>query len=125
MTTQTQQQTIRRGTTPDIAINVNQDLSGIKTELTIESGGYQIVHTTDDRLNVTTEQIEIEAAEGEEPTTITKCQVHTSLTQEETLALKANSKVSIQLRTYSAGVAKASNIYTLGVEDVLRNGKIS
>ena len=39
--------------------------------------------------------------------------------------MKANSKLNVQLRAYSAGIATASNICTVAVEDVLRNGKIS
>lgn len=117
----TQQLTIRRGTTPDITINLNQDLSGCKVELTFDCGGYQVVHTTDDKLKIITETTE-PTEEGEEPVTTYKA--HTTLTQEETLAFKPNSKISVQMRAYSGGVAAASSIQQLAVEDILRNGKI-
>ena len=126
MATTQNQPTIRRGTTPDIVINTHSDLSGMKVELTIASGEYQIVHTTDDKLVVITEDVPDEpAADGEEPTTHKESKLHTQLTQEETLALKPNSKISVQVRCYSGGDATASNIVTVAVEDILRNGKIS
>lgn len=124
-----QQQTIRRGTTPDIVINVkNADLSDKKVELTLDSNGYQVVHTTDDRLVVVVEEVpsEQEAADDEEVETMTRSVCHTKLTQEETLAFKANSKLNVQIRICDkSGNAPATAIFTLGVEDILRNGKIS
>lgn len=127
MATTQQQPAIRRGTTPDIVINTHADLSNMKVELTVDSGGFQIVHTTDDKLVIITEDVpdDAAAAEGEEQATHKESKLHTQLSQDETLALKANSKASVQVRCYSGGKATASGIRTIAVEDILRNGKIA
>lgn len=126
MATTQKQPTIRRGTTPDIVINTHADLSGMKVELTIASDKYQIVHTTDDKLVVITEDVpDKPTAEGDEPTTHKESKLHTQLTQEETLALKPNSKAYVQYRCYSNGKSTAPEIRTIAIEDILRNGKIS
>ena len=57
--------------------------------------------------------------------TITSTSVTVSLTQAETLQLKADQDVQIQLRAkMSDGTAVASNIMSVPVEDVLKEGVI-
>lgn len=100
---------IWRGTTPTVTVRVAADLTDMGIHLTFKGGGKRITKTGDD-LEVTFE---------DDVTTIV-----TSLTQEDTLSLKAGSPVRVQVRAVQddGAVALASTIGILTVAPILQEG---
>ena len=98
-----------RGTTPTLSIRANIDLSDWTVEVDIKGPSTLITKTGAD---VTVE----EDTRG--------CIVSTTLTQADTLSLSADSPAKVQLRAINDGVAIASSIAAISVEDVLRDGTI-
>ena len=103
---------IWRGTTPTVTVRVAADLTDMGIHLTFKGGGKRITKTGDD-LDVTVE---------DDVTTIV-----TSLTQEDTLSLKAGSPVRVQVRAVQddGEVALASTIGMLSVAPILLEGVLT
>ena len=100
---------MRRGTTPTISINVKGcDISDFETIYVTFKQGKTEIEKTGEELQMSGNQISI------------------LLTQEDTLAFSGMGKdVSVQIRAVTAdGTAVASNIQTLRVDDILKEGVI-
>ena len=96
---------MRRGTTPTCTLTVDMDLTGWTCYVTLKGAGKKL-DLEGGRLAVTA---------GESST------VSFTLTQKETLAFKAG-KCEVQLRAVNGGAAVASDIATMTVEPILRDG---
>ena len=96
-----------RGTTPTFAFNLPFDTSMIKSAyITIRSKG-------------------IEVEKAKEDCVFSGKTISTTLTQEETLKLPKSQVAEIQLRvTTNNGEAMASDIYSVKVEEILKEGVI-
>lgn len=106
---------MRRGTTPTITANVMANISEMAIHLAFKVGCKTIVKSGDDLTVVLDES-------GEEP--ITKVSV--TLTQAETLSMKAESKCEVQIRAVEANgnVAIATTIGSIPVKRILEEGVI-
>ena len=99
---------MKRGTTPTNTFKTNIDLTGAKVFLTYSQRGRVVLEKTGDDLEITAEAIV------------------TRLTQKDTLGFDALQKVSIQIRyVFPDGTAGASNIMTVTVGEILKDGEIS
>ena len=99
---------MKRGTTPTNTFKTNIDLTGATVFLTYSQRGRVVLEKTGDDLEITAEAIV------------------TRLTQKDTLGFDALQKVSIQIRyVFSDGTAGASNIMTVTVGEILKDGEIS
>jgi hypothetical protein len=98
---------MRRGTTPTYTLTVDMDLTGWTCYVTLKGLG-KLLNLEGERL----------AVEGGEQSTVTF-----ELTQAETLALKPG-KCEVQLRAAKNGAAIATDIATLDVGRILRDGEI-
>ena len=100
---------MRRGTTPTIEINVNGcDLSEFDT------------------IYVTFKQGDVEVTYDNSEIDIEESRISFSLKQEDTLKFNSELFVYVQLRAVNKkGVAIASNIKHISVEDILKEGVIS
>lgn len=99
---------MRRGTTPTISITVKglSDIQIDKAYLTLKQRGIVVEKTEAD--------IEIDGD-----------MLRATLTQEETLGFMAGAKINVQLRVLSEnGTAYASNIVTVPVGEILKDGVI-
>lgn len=97
----------RRGTTPVNVFNVDVDLTGCTVWLTYAQQGRVVIEKTGEELDITADQIT------------------TTLTQEETLRLNEGCMVEIQLRYIrSDGFSDASNIITVSIGKILKDGVI-
>lgn len=97
-----------RGTTPTHTFKTDINLSDAAVIwLTYKSGGKIIIDKEKDDLTVTDEDISFK------------------LSQEETLALEKGQNVSCQIRArFEDGTAVASNIMTVSVNGILKDGVI-
>lgn len=103
-------QEARRGTTPTIVAKVPVDLTGYELHLSIGRGSKR-VERREDEMEVTVE----------DGSTVMRA----TLTQDETLAMRAGSACPVQLRALSPdGVAVATNIKSFKVLEVTENGVI-
>ena len=98
-----------RGTTPTLSIRSNSDLTGWTVEVDVKGPSALITKTGND-VTITAD------TRG--------CIVSTTLTQADTLSLSADNTAKVQLRAIKDGVAIASSIAALSVEDILRDGTI-
>jgi len=99
---------MKRGTTPTNTFKTNIDLTGATVFLTYSQRGRVVLEKTGDDLEITAEAIV------------------TRLTQKDTLGFDALQKVSIQIRyVFPDGTAGASNIMTVTVGEILKDGEIS
>ena len=99
---------MKRGTTPTNTFKTNIDLTGATVFLTYSQHGRVVLEKTGDDLEISAEAIV------------------TRLTQKDTLGFDALQKVSIQIRyVFPDGTAGASNIMTVTVGEILKDGEIS
>lgn len=99
---------MKRGTTPTNTFKTNIDLTGATVFLTYSQRGRVVLEKTGDDLEISAEAIV------------------TRLTQKDTLGFDALQKVSIQIRyVFPDGTAGASNIMTVTVGEILKDGEIS
>ena len=99
---------MKRGTTPTNTFKTNIDLTGATVFLTYSQRGRVVLEKTGDDLEISAEAIV------------------TRLTQKDTLGFDALQKVSIQIRyVFPDGTAGASNIMTVAVGEILKDGEIS
>ena len=99
---------MKRGTTPTNTFKTNIDLTGATIFLTYSQRGRVVLEKTGDDLEISAEAI------------------ITRLTQKDTLGFDALQKVSIQIRyVFPDGTAGASNIMTVTVGEMLKDGEIS
>lgn len=100
---------MKRGTTPFITINTDQDLTGYE----------YIVFTMEDRVGN-----EVNVDNGSDAMQVNPDSVVVRLSQDQTLSMtKGGVKMQVRARD-SAGYAIASNIMTANMEDILRDGVI-
>ena len=98
---------MKRGTTPTNTFKTNIDLTGATVFLTYSQRGRVVLEKTGDDLEISAEAIV------------------TRLTQKDTLGFDALQKVSIQIRyVFPDGTAGASNIMTVTVGEILKDGEI-
>lgn len=101
---------MRRGTTPTITINVDADLSGYdEVYLTLASRSATVERSK--------EQLGIVASEA-------GCTMEVSLTQAETLRFRAGDTASAQIRAKSGDSAIATDIATVPIAGILKDGAI-
>ena len=100
---------MRRGTTPTLTLLVNAHIETWTCYLTLEDGTSEVTFE-DDRITKTTVD--------------QKTQLEVTLTQEETLAMPVGN-VEVQVRAIKNGKAIATNIKTLPIERILKEGVIS
>ena len=99
---------MKRGTTPTNTFKTNIDLTGATVFLTYSQRGRVVLEKIGDDLEITAEAIV------------------TRLTQKDTLGFDTLQKVSIQIRyVFPDGTAGASNIMTVTVGEILKDGEIS
>ena len=99
---------MKRGTTPTNTFKTNIDLTGATVFLTYSQRGRVVLEKTGDDLEISAEAIV------------------TRLTQKDTLGFDALQKVSLQIRyVFPDGTAGASNIMTVTVGEILKDGEIS
>lgn len=99
---------MRRGTTPTISITVKglSDIQINKAYLTLKQRG-TVVEKTEADMEIDGDMLQV------------------ALTQEETLKFMARAEINVQLRVLSkSGTAYASNIVTVPVEAILKEGVI-
>lgn len=110
---------MRRGTTPTVRTKVKADLHGLNIYLTFELAKNVLLTKTGNDLNV---YYEID----EETGLVSKTVIETTLTQEETLQMKAGKSVSLQIRAErnNGDIAGASSIESFDVEKILLDGRI-
>lgn len=96
-----------RGTTPTFTFNLPFDVSLVKTAyITLRSMG-------------------VEVEKGTKDCVLSGNTIATTLTQEETLTLPKNRQAQIQLRVLTTdNKALATEIYTVQVADILKEGVI-
>lgn len=100
--------TMRRGTTATHIFRASEDLSRATVIVTYMQGGLTILEKTNADLTISGRKVTLH------------------LTQEDTLSFKAGLSVSVQMRYVNEnGHAEASNVVTINVADVLRDGEIS
>lgn len=102
---------MRRGTTPTLAIHVDQDLSGCEVYVTLAQRGKQITKRESD--------FDMKVSGG--ATTI-----NLTLSQAETLSFTAErgSAVEVQVRYVKDGRACATDIVSVPVTRILKEGSI-
>lgn len=100
---------MRRGTTPTITLTVDADLTGHAVEVTFRRPFME-------PLTITNDQLHMEVAD--DVTTITL-----TLTQQQTLAM--HGPVEVQVRAARDNVAIATDIGTIDVGRILREGVIN
>lgn len=99
---------MRRGTTPTNVFKTNVNLAGATVFISYAQKGEVIVEKTNDDVDIHNECLS------------------TRLTQEDTLKLDSRQKVNIQIRyVFPDGTAGASNIITVDVGDILKDGEIT
>ena len=104
-----------RGTTPTYTITADADLTGWDCYLTLKTALREI-DLENDRL-----ALEVHPAQNGAPAYTL---VTFTLTQLETLSLRAGDKCEVQLRIKKGDVADASDTGELTVKKILRNGEI-
>lgn len=105
-----------RGTTPTNTIETDIDLTGATIFVTYSQGGSTVFEKTGDDLTVETTT----GDDGNQVHTIT-----TVLSQEDTLALKSDLKVRVQIRAvFENGCSVASEIMEMTVGEILKDGVI-
>lgn len=98
---------MRRGTTPTLQISCDLDLEHCKV------------------VWLTLKQMKVEITKQLTDMTLTEDGFSVTLSQEETLKLAAGGKLQIQLRALTQdGVAVASNVETVLVDAILKDGEI-
>lgn len=98
---------MRRGTTPTITISTDIDLTDAsKLFVTFKQGAYKRIEKTQDDVTVTAENITF------------------LLTQKETLLFDAGVPVDVQIRASLGDNKVASNIMSIDVEAILKQGEI-
>lgn len=96
-----------RGTTPTFTFNLPFDVSNVKAAY----------------ITIRSKRVEIE--KGLEDCTLDGTTITTTLTQEESLMLPRSKQAQIQLRVLTQnGTALATSIFTVQVEDVLKEDVI-
>lgn len=112
-----EQQFMTRGTTPPVEVEVDGDWSDLSLYLSFRQAGTPPLVKHGGDLTVTVD------TSGAEPVTT----VATSLTQRETLALRAKVPVEVQLRGVRSGgaVAAATRTATVSVLEILQDGELS
>ena len=110
---------MRRGTTPTVRARVNSDLHGLNVYLTFELA-------KDDLMTKTGEDLNISYETDDETGLVTATIVETTLTQEDTLRMKAGKAVQVQIRAerMNGEIACASSIKNFVVEKILLDGRI-
>lgn len=104
-----------RGTTPTNRFYMDIDLSSAKVYLTYAQGGNVVFEKTGDDLIFASEAVDDE----------TQYIMSANLTQEDTLALKSDKQVRIQIRAvFVDGKSVASEIMEVTVGDILKDGEI-
>jgi hypothetical protein len=99
---------MRRGTTCKHTFRTNLDLTNATVFVTYQQGKSIIIEKTGNDLVVQARKITV------------------NLTQEDTLSFAANMNVNIQIRyILEDGTADASNIITISVQDVIKDGEIA
>ena len=99
---------MKRGTTPINTIKTNIDLTGATVFVTYSQSGRVVLEKSGDAVEISEEALV------------------TRLTQRDTLGLKSTQKVNIQIRyVFPDGTAGASNIMTVDVGEILKDGEIS
>lgn len=100
-----------RGTTPTNRFYMDIDLSSAKVYLTYVQGGNVVFEKTGDDLSFSSSDDEYS--------------ISVNLTQKDTLALKSDKQVRIQIRAvFSDGKSVASEIMEVTVVDILKDGEI-
>ena len=98
---------MRRGTTPINTFKTNIDLTGATVFVTYSQSGRGIFEKSGEALEISSDA------------------VVTQLSQKDTLKLKATQQVNIQIRyVFPDGTAGASNIMTVDVGEILKDGEI-
>ena len=96
-----------RGTTPTNTITVDLDLTQMTVFVTYSQSGRGIFEKSGEALEISSDA------------------VITRLSQKDTLKLKATQQVNIQIRyVFPDGTAGASNIMTVDVGEILKDGEI-
>ena len=99
---------MRRGTTCKHTFRTNLDLTNATVFVSYQQGKSIIIEKTGNDLVVQARKITV------------------NLTQEDTLSFAANMNVNIQIRyILEDGTADASNIVSISVQDVIKNGEIA
>ena len=99
---------MRRGTTPAIALTVDADLTAYTVYVTLKNGGRE--------LTVTNDALTIEYANQKSTITF-------ALTQQQTLNFKVGT-CEVQVRAIKDGTAIATDIQTIDVGRILKEGVI-
>jgi hypothetical protein len=98
---------VKRGTTPTNTFKTNIDLTGSTVFITYSQAGRVMFEKSGDSLEISSEA------------------VVTPLTQKDTLKLKSAQQVDMQIRyVFPDGTAGASNIMTVPVGEILKDGEI-
>lgn len=107
---------MRRGTTPNIRVTVNADITDMYIYLAFSVGRYLFVLENDD-LNIELDE------SGDSPSTV----ITATLTQEQTLAMKSGYDCEVQIRAVkdSGITAIATTIAKIPVERILQDGVLS
>jgi len=101
---------MRRGTTTQHIITPGIDLTSAKVFLTYVQGNTTVLERTNDDVGLT----------------ITADTITNTITQAESFEFTTNQAVKVQLRWVTAdGTAGASNVFSVSVDDVLKQGEIS
>ena len=99
---------MRRGTTPAIVLTVDMDITAYTVYVTLKNGGKQ--------LTVTNDALTMEYANQ-------KTTISFSLTQQQTLDFKVGT-CEVQVRAIKDGTAIATDIQTIDVGRILKEGVI-
>lgn len=101
---------MRRGTTPTITLESEFDFTGWYLYVTIVNGVKSITFEND-----------VLAIKRENE----KSKVSFTLTQEQTLAFKSGTMCEVEIRAYKDGAAVATDIKSVSVDRILKDGVIS
>ena len=99
---------MRRGTTPAIVLTVDADLTGYTVYVTLKNGGKE--------LTITNDALTMEYANQ-------KTTIAFALTQQQTLDFKVGT-CEVQVRAIHDGTAIATDIQTIDVGRILKEGVI-
>ena len=102
---------MRRGTTPTISLEFDDDLRGYTLYFTMKGTGTQLTKTNKDMIVRFVPEI-------------AKTLVYIPLSQSDTLTFRGGSSVRCQMRVVKDDYADASDIYTIPVEDTLLDGAV-
>lgn len=104
---------MRRGTTPPVFVEICADYTGLDVHLSLTDGYTIITKKSEDG------DMDVEIEDG-----ITK--LSTSLTQAETLSLKAGSMCEVQVRAFNAdgSVADATSVACEPIERIIEDGEL-